>query len=305
MLTRKKKRQKLIIVASGLLLALVLVIVRFDNGENTNLFQVLYLNYYALFYLDQEAEAIIPPASRREFASSGTSVLLKDESRCACRNETISLVKLDSLTYKVTFSNKRRRRVDYLMRARQFESSTFTCDMFNVLRRGPHIKVIAYALYGRDARYYQSIFSVIKAARQLFPEWVLRVYYDEDSIDASIICQAECFFNDESDDDSKVDFCNVNKLPYVDSTLRATWQAKYMHAMTWRWLPLGDHFVDFMASRDIDSYLIERERDSVNVWLRGNTVFHVMRGEIYYNFCITKYSSKIKHNNASRKWALI
>ena len=49
-------------------------------------------------------------------------------------------------------------------------------------------------------------------------------------------------------------------------------------AMTWRYLSLGDSFVDFMASRDIDSSLIEREIDSVNVWLNSNTLFHVMRG---------------------------
>ncbi len=48
--------------------------------------------------------------------------------------------------------------------------------------------------------------------------------------------------------------------------------------MTWRYLPLGDSFVEFMASRDIDSSLIEREIDSVNVWLNSNTLFHVMRG---------------------------
>ena len=52
--------------------------------------------------------------------------------------------------------------------------------------------------------------------------------------------------------------------------------------MTWRYLPLGDSFVDFMASRDIDSSLIQREIDSVNVWLNSNTLFHVMRGNTIF-----------------------
>lgn len=48
--------------------------------------------------------------------------------------------------------------------------------------------------------------------------------------------------------------------------------------MTWRWLPIGDSFVDFMASRDTDTWLIQRELDSVNVWMNSSTVFHIMRG---------------------------
>jgi hypothetical protein len=52
--------------------------------------------------------------------------------------------------------------------------------------------------------------------------------------------------------------------------------------MTWRYLPLGDSFVDFLSSRDIDSLLIQREIDSVNVWLESNTVFHAMRGNFEY-----------------------
>lgn len=51
-----------------------------------------------------------------------------------------------------------------------------------------------------------------------------------------------------------------------------------MHGMTWRWLPIGDSFVDFVASRDTDAWISKRELDSVKVWMESNTVFHVMRG---------------------------
>ena len=131
---------------------------------------------------------------------------------------------------------------------------------------------------------------------------IIRIFHDN-SIDTSIICQIECDVSRNSS--SRVDFCNIEQMPY---DLQKTWQAKYMHvcllscfkvignltqflislknnnnnyikkAMTWRYLSLGDSFVDFMASRDIDSSLIEREIDSVNVWLNSNTLFHVMRG---------------------------
>lgn len=50
--------------------------------------------------------------------------------------------------------------------------------------------------------------------------------------------------------------------------------------MSWRWLPIGDTFVDYVASRDTDAWISTREIDSVNVWLKSNTIFHVMRGTI-------------------------
>ena len=41
---------------------------------------------------------------------------------------------------------------------------------------------------------------------------------------------------------------------------------------------MGDSFIDFVASRDTDAWMSQRERDSVDVWLNSNTIFHVMRG---------------------------
>ncbi len=52
--------------------------------------------------------------------------------------------------------------------------------------------------------------------------------------------------------------------------------------MTWRWLPIGDSFVDFVASRDTDAWISKRELDSVKVWMESNTVFHVMRGNTFH-----------------------
>ena len=48
--------------------------------------------------------------------------------------------------------------------------------------------------------------------------------------------------------------------------------------MKWRWLPIGDSFVDIFSSRDSDSYFLQREVDSVNVWLSSNKPGHIMRG---------------------------
>ena len=60
------------------------------------------------------------------------------------------------------------------------------------------------------------------------------------------------------------------------------WDGSYIHGMKWRWLPLGDPFADIFMSRDSDSWITQREKDSVDVWLKSNTLFHVMRDHPYH-----------------------
>ena len=48
--------------------------------------------------------------------------------------------------------------------------------------------------------------------------------------------------------------------------------------MEWRWFPIGDIFVQVFSSRDSDSKIIQRELDSVDVWLKSNKSGHIMRG---------------------------
>ena len=51
-----------------------------------------------------------------------------------------------------------------------------------------------------------------------------------------------------------------------------------MHSMKWRWLPIGDSFVDIFMSRDTDSLILQREVDAVNSWLnRSTSLVHIMR----------------------------
>ena len=44
-----------------------------------------------------------------------------------------------------------------------------------------------------------------------------------------------------------------------------------------RFLPLLDHSVDVMVSRDLDSRLTTREQAAVEEWLNTGLAFHVMR----------------------------
>ncbi|RMZ93791.1 hypothetical protein BpHYR1_019801, partial [Brachionus plicatilis] len=51
----------------------------------------------------------------------------------------------------------------------------------------------------------------------------------------------------------------------------------YVHSMMWRFLPIGDTFVDMFMSRDLDSQILQREVDSVQEWLKSDNIGHIMR----------------------------
>ena len=116
-----------------------------------------------------------------------------------------------------------------------------------------------------------------KTIKKLYPEWIIRVYHD-DTIDSNIICELECQKDSNNNLLDNIVFCDVNNLPesFLDTNFR--WSASFMNKMMWRWLPIGDSFVDVFMSRDSDSYMLQREVDSVNVWLNSTKLGHIMRG---------------------------
>jgi hypothetical protein len=166
----------------------------------------------------------------------------------------------------------------YSLTKEEYRKSILTCDTYNVLRRGKHQKVIGYSLYGKNKFYYDKLKDLTKQISQLYPGWTMRVYYD-DSIDQSIICEIECARKSEEPNAElidNVDFCNVNRLR-MKLNEDVELNANYTHKMKWRWFPIGDSFVDIFSSRDSDSFILQREVDSVNVWLNSDKVGHIMR----------------------------
>ena len=51
-----------------------------------------------------------------------------------------------------------------------------------------------------------------------------------------------------------------------------------MHAMKWRFIPVGDSFLEAFMSRDSDSMVTQRELSSVNVWLNSSMAGYIMKG---------------------------
>lgn len=184
-----------------------------------------------------------------------------------------------------------------LTQAKQF---TKTCDLFNVLRRGLHQKVISYSFYGRNSKYSNNLEGIVELMRLKYKGYTARVHYDS-SINLAMRCHLECEYPDV------MDFCNMNAFStdvgelIVTTPPEETKRAKlvdmsHMHKMMWRFLPVGDSFVDIFMSRDTDSYFSDREIDAVNQWLASNKPVHIMRGILGLFFLQNYYlrSSKIE-----------
>lgn len=56
----------------------------------------------------------------------------------------------------------------------------------------------------------------------------------------------------------------------------------------WRFLSLGDKFVDILLSRDLDSFILQREVDAVQAWISSGKVAHIMRDNPYHNAVMVK-----------------
>ncbi|CAF1110485.1 unnamed protein product, partial [Brachionus calyciflorus] len=187
---------------------------------------------------------------------------------CTC-HKNLQLVKKTKL-YSVKYEDKS---YDF-----NPDNINFTCDVYRSLKRGPGQKIISYSLYGDHPRYFELIPELVKRIKQFYPGYIMRIYYDN-SINKSIICDYECRF-------ANMDFCNIHKIPVSIDDLKLVKNYNVMHSMMWRFLSIGDSFVDLFMSRDTDSLIHQREYDAVKEWIESDKPGHIMRGKriVAYNF---------------------
>lgn len=187
---------------------------------------------------------------------------LKSECGCNRRMEKIIITK-KATTYEISRNNDQN--IINILNTDEFESNILTCDLYRSLRRGKGQKVIGLVIYGQNHMFKEALENLIEQSSKLYKDWIIRVYHDNDKL--LDVCHFEC-------EHDNIDFCDVSKLPLG---IKETWNANYLHGMMWRWLPIGDHFVDYFISRDMDTCLIEREIDAVQQWLKSDKLFHAMR----------------------------
>ena len=206
------------------------------------------------------------------------------KSKCNCKKDQTIQISYDNtyLAVNLIYDSQNKTKKLYNISHEEFQNSNFTCDPYNVFRRGKSQKVIGLSLYGRNKFYYRKLKDITRQLKALYPGWLIRVYYDN-SIDPSIICDIECVKDNLNNLIDNTDFCHVETgirlSPLIIESFKTSFlNVSYIHAMKWRWLPIGDSFVDIFSSRDSDSYLLQREVDSVNVWLKSSKPSHIMRG---------------------------
>ena len=198
--------------------------------------------------------------------------LLSNSSTSSSKDNSIQILKLESKC-------DCRKEIFYISEFKKDYENT-TCDLYNVIRRGYGQKVVSYSLYGTVPMYYSELKYLSQLVAKHYPTWIIRIHYDK-TVNSSVICEFECLKDDKSGNYmNNIDFCNINEIPFGKPF--HSWDAQFMHSMKWRFLPIGDPFVDMFMSRDLDSWILDREVSAVNVWFQSNSAFHIMRGNLSY-----------------------
>ena len=194
------------------------------------------------------------------------------DSECTCHAEKSICLRIEANDdYNITISDSGLDSISYKMSRNEFEHSNMACHPYSVLRRGLGQKIIAYSIANNpfNATHLKSL---IQLGKKYFPAWTIRIYHNG-TISKAIQCEFECLIDRTSGKlYDNIDFCNINELTYV------AMDATNLEPSAWRWLPVGDLFVDYFLSRDFDSCPGEREYLAVNEWLQSNNLFHIIRG---------------------------
>jgi tetratricopeptide (TPR) repeat protein len=119
----------------------------------------------------------------------------------------------------------------------------------------PKTHIIAYSLWGEDARYIDTLTRNVRLARELYPNWSCRIYHD-DTVPADALSALQT---------GGAELIAVNDRHVAKEGL------------LWRFLVAGDPQVKRYLVRDADSLLTVRERVAVDDWLASGKPFHLMR----------------------------
>lgn len=137
-------------------------------------------------------------------------------------------------------------------------------------RNGKEKCVIAMSVYGNNSRYVDGAIDNIPHSLRVYPGWILRFYHDA-SVPAAAL--------------EKLRSQPSTELIFIDDIKGTQGNNKYAGTF-WRFLVANDPNVDRYVVRDSDSFLLWRERLSVDAWILSGRAFHVMRDHPYHDSCI-------------------
>lgn len=191
--------------------------------------------------------------------------------KCRCLNNSVKINEFENF-YSIYSFDYKKHDLLYEISKNDLNFTIQSCSDYHSLINGPSQKIIAYSLYGKNRKYYKNFENLARQVKKFYgTDWKIRIYHDN-SIDESIICKYECEYA------NLVQFCSINELRFFNFS--------DYNGMYWRWIPLMDNFVDYIQSRDLDSWIIEREYQVTSEWLRSRYSFHVIRDHPFHFFPI-------------------
>ena len=114
--------------------------------------------------------------------------------------------------------------------------------------------------------------STCQNMKSLYPGWRMRIYHNVTSgqaDQAEFLCQLEC-------DHPSLDLCDVRRIPEL--ARHQELEDRVDLGRWWRFLVLGDPTVRMFGIRDLDMFMLTRERDAVARWEQeGRHQFYIMR----------------------------
>lgn len=128
-------------------------------------------------------------------------------------------------------------------------------------------KLICYSWWGKTKKsefYSYGVLENTVLAKELYPDWTVRVYYEDGNVDEKILKKAEELA------------LELNNLELVKMPNTATDDLNTQKTM-WRFAPMFTEDDIIYICRDLDSRLSVKEVAAVNEWLDSDKDFHIMR----------------------------
>jgi hypothetical protein len=126
-------------------------------------------------------------------------------------------------------------------------------------------KIISFSIWGKDDKYINGALRNVKLARQFYPNWVPRFYYQSDMSAVS--------------EDFIQSLKNIGSEVIPKPFYKNPWFGLY-----WRFCPMyDDPQIERFIVRDTDSKLSEREAVAVQEWIASGKPFHIMRDNTAHN----------------------
>lgn len=129
----------------------------------------------------------------------------------------------------------------------------------------PVKRVVSFSLWGSNTLYCDGALKNLRAMREFYPDWLMRVYYGryQDAKTQAWVDVPEDTLKALTDGGAE-----IVKMGQTFAELGLYWR---FHAA------FDDEATDAMLVRDADSMFTRREVDAVNEWIASGLPFHVIR----------------------------